>query len=135
MVHKVRNVQKCKNYALKKIVLKSKGSSREEQICKVVKNPFIVEIVDVYRARKEEKETVNILMKLYKFSLGEVLASRPEMNPLNIKIMFYQMVRAVHYLHLKGICHRDVRPDNILVDARGRLVLADFGSAKRIKDR
>ena len=46
--------------------------------------------------------------------------------------MIYQMVRSIHYLHSKGICHRDVRPGNFLIDNKGRIVLSDFGSAKSI---
>jgi serine/threonine protein kinase len=42
------------------------------------------------------------------------------------------MARAVHYLHMKGISHRDIRPSNFLVDLRGRILLGDFGSAKSI---
>ena len=61
------------------------------------------------------------------------MEAKPELDSLTIKIMFYQMVRAVHYLHMKGICHRDIRPSNFLVDIKGRLCLTDFGSAKSIK--
>ncbi len=42
------------------------------------------------------------------------------------------MIRAVHYLHAKGICHRDIKPSNFMVDEKGRIVLGDLGSAKVI---
>ncbi|XP_078681542.1 citron Rho-interacting kinase-like isoform X2 [Branchiostoma floridae x Branchiostoma belcheri] len=43
-----------------------------------------------------------------------------------------EMVQAIHCLHLMGYVHRDVKPDNILIDRTGHIKLADFGSAARI---
>jgi WD40 repeat protein len=41
-----------------------------------------------------------------------------------------QVARAVHYAHESHILHRDLKPQNILVDAKGRAYVADFGLAK-----
>lgn len=54
------------------------------------------------------------------------------MSPLLIKLYAYQMCRALAYIHALGICHRDIKPQNILVTADNRLVICDFGSAKRL---
>ena len=83
------------------------------------------------------------------------LASRQKLNTLGgaeraaaqakrlatIKQFAYQFFEGLACLHAKEIAHRDIKPDNILVDAEGvlnpqkrpTLKICDFGSAKQLK--
>jgi len=50
---------------------------------------------------------------------------------LQIKLYMYQLLRSLAYIHCVGICHRDIKPQNLLLNpATGVLKLCDFGSAK-----
>jgi glycogen synthase kinase 3 beta len=56
---------------------------------------------------------------------------KQQMPMLEVKLYMYQCLRSLAYIHSMGICHRDIKPQNLLLDpARGILKLCDFGSAK-----
>jgi len=58
-----------------------------------------------------------------------------EIPLIYVKLYIYQLCRALNYIHSKQICHRDIKPQNILVNQQdGILSLCDFGSAKPLKN-
>lgn len=49
------------------------------------------------------------------------------------KVLFKQVIEGLGYIHSKGILHRDIKLDNILLDAKGKVKIADFGVSKSVK--
>ena len=69
-------------------------------------------------------------------SLTSLIDDLGQLDEFNAKILTLQMLDALKYLHGKGIAHRDIKPDNVLVQSRPpNLVvkLTDFGLSKRIQ--
>lgn len=59
-------------------------------------------------------------------------AKKKEVIPMiMVKLYAFQMVKAMNYIHIKSICHRDLKPQNFLIENQNNVVkLCDFGSAK-----
>jgi len=52
-----------------------------------------------------------------------------------VKLFTFQLLRSIIYIHSIGICHRDIKPQNLLIDpVSGVLKLCDFGNAKQLKE-
>jgi serine/threonine protein kinase len=57
------------------------------------------------------------------------------MLPAEAGIIIFQVLKGLEYLHDKGIVHRDLKLENILMaapEAKARIVLADFGSSRNL---
>jgi len=55
------------------------------------------------------------------------------MSPLLIKLYAYQIFRGLNYLSMLSIAHRDIKPQNIMVDRfKHKVIITDFGSAKQL---
>ena len=64
----------------------------------------------------------------------EVLEESPHgLSPKLIRSLVYQMCKAVSYLHKNNMIHRDVKPENLLIDENFNLKLCDFGFARKVK--
>ena len=57
---------------------------------------------------------------------------KKSLSDMDIKLYTYQIFRSLMYIHSMSICHRDIKPHNLLVKGK-QLVLCDFGSAKILK--
>uniref|UniRef100_A0A182K4M7 Protein kinase domain-containing protein n=1 Tax=Anopheles christyi TaxID=43041 RepID=A0A182K4M7_9DIPT len=54
---------------------------------------------------------------------------------LGVQIYMYQLFRSLAYIHSLGICHRDIKPQNLLLNPETAVLkLCDFGSAKQLLD-
>ncbi|MEM7709149.1 MAG: protein kinase, partial [Pseudomonadota bacterium] len=55
---------------------------------------------------------------------------RRRLSPVEIDAMLRKLLHAIGFIHARGILHRDISPDNIIVDSRKEPILIDFGAAR-----
>uniref|UniRef100_G1PTG5 non-specific serine/threonine protein kinase n=1 Tax=Myotis lucifugus TaxID=59463 RepID=G1PTG5_MYOLU len=97
---------------------------REVRIMKILNHPNIVKLFEVI----ETDKTLYLIMEYA--SGGEVfdyLVAHGRMKEKEARAKFRQIVSAVQYCHQKRIVHRDLKAENLLLDADMNIKIADFG--------
>lgn len=101
---------------------------REGQIAEGLKHPNIVETLEVIPGDLE----VYLVTEFVRGDPLDVAARHYRMDDVVDSLV--QILSALEYAHSRGIIHRDIKPQNALVDERGRVKLTDFGVAYRAGD-
>ncbi|WP_298837016.1 serine/threonine-protein kinase [uncultured Roseobacter sp.] len=80
----------------------------------------------------EDNETAYMALDLVdgKDLLEIIETEGPASSPADVHEMTLALLDAIGHVHAQDLLHRDISPDNILVDAKGRPVLIDFGAAR-----
>uniref|UniRef100_A0A8C5CPX7 Cyclin dependent kinase 17 n=1 Tax=Gadus morhua TaxID=8049 RepID=A0A8C5CPX7_GADMO len=100
---------------------------REVSLLKDLKHANIVTLHDIIHTDKSLTLVFEYLdkdLKQYMDDCGNILSMQ------NVKIFLYQILRGLAYCHKRKVLHRDLKPQNLLINERGELKLADFGLAR-----
>lgn len=119
--------------ALKKIRLETETEGipstaiREISLLRGLKHHAVVELMDIVVA----DGFIYMVFEYLCMDLKKVLDKKKHvMVPALVKSYLHQLLEALAYCHLNRILHRDLKPQNLLVDAQGHIKLADFGLAR-----
>lgn len=130
VVYKAKDKKTGKDVALKKIRLESETegvpstATREITLLKKLKHNRIVQLFDVVIA----DSSLYMVFEYLNMDLKKLLdKSKDVFVPPLVKSYMYQMLDAINFCHTNRILHRDLKPQNLLVDSKGNIKLADFG--------
>lgn len=98
---------------------------REAEIARRLDHPGVQRALDDGASR-------SVPYLVLEYVEGDSLRKRLQAGPLPVELALdwaRQLADAIAYLHEHGVVHRDLKPDNVIVRADGRLCLTDFGTA------
>ena len=111
----------------------STAAVREVKLLRELKHDNVVRLRSVHVAKPERR--VFLSYECCSTDLQQLIrrhhANRDPIPEYTVKSALWQLLRALDYLHSSWVVHRDVKPENVLVDGEtGACKIADFGCAK-----
>ncbi|XP_077829056.1 cyclin-dependent kinase 3 isoform X7 [Macaca mulatta] len=134
VVYKAKNRETGQLVALKKIRLDLEMEGvpstaiREISLLKELKHPNIVQLLDVVHNERK----LYLVFEFLSQDLKKYMDSTPDSElPLHlIKSYLFQLLQGVSFCHSHRVIHRDLKPQNLLINELGAIKLADFGLAR-----
>lgn len=137
VVYQAKLTESGELVAIKKVLQDKRFKNRELQIMRKLEHQNIVKLKYFFYSSGEKKDEVflNLVLEYVPETVYRVARhyskSKQTIPILYIKLYMYQLFRSLAYIHSQGVCHRDIKPQNLLLDPEtGVLKLCDFGSAK-----
>jgi len=112
----------------------AKGVVQEKDIMQQLKHPFIIRLVNT----SQTKSLVFMLLEIVQGGELFSLMHKPNSDGLPIEdSIFYSagILEGLGHMHRRSILYRDLKPENVLVDADGYPVIVDLGFAKVVTDK
>ncbi|KAI6645694.1 Cyclin-dependent kinase 3 isoform X2 [Oopsacas minuta] len=134
VVYKAKNLKTGTIVALKKIRLDIEAEGvpsttiREISLLMELKHPNVVSLHEVIHADDKIFLVFEFLDQDLKKYMDSVQGSG--LPPEITKSYTYQLLSGISYCHTHRVLHRDLKPQNLLIDSRGYIKLADFGLAR-----
>jgi glycogen synthase kinase 3 beta len=139
VVFKATKVDTGEVVAIKKVLQDKRFKNRELQIMRILSHPCVVPLKHCFYSSgdKPDEQYLNLVLEFIPDTVYKICRTyakqKSTLSIADVKVYSFQLLRSLAYIHSLGICHRDIKPQNLLVNPEThQLKLCDFGSAKQL---
>jgi len=139
VVYQAKCVETGEAVAIKKVLQDKRYKNRELQVMRMLEHTNVLKLKHCFYSTAEKEDVyLNLVLEyvpetVYRVSKHYVRMHQ-HMPIIYVQLYMYQICRGLNYMHhVVGVCHRDIKPQNLLVNpASHQLKICDFGSAKML---
>src|SRR3979409_424438 len=92
-------------------------------------------LVPIYTVERRQKLVYFVMAYIKGDNLGQRLQQHGPIPPVEVRRILKEVADALSYAHNRNVIHRDIKPDNIIIDEdTGRAMVTDFGIARALTD-
>lgn len=139
VVYQATVIETGETVAIKKVLQDRRFKNRELQIMGSLDHPCVVSLKHCFYSKGDKSDDVylNLVMEYIPETIHRTLRNHTKAKKLvpmmYTKVYMYQISRSLAYIHSQGVCHRDIKPQNLLLNTQTHEAkLCDFGSAKML---
>lgn len=109
----------------------TKHINNERAILDTVSHPFLVNMYDTFQ---DDTHLFIVMEYVQGGELFRILRRQKKFDQDTTRFYAAEVILALEYMHELDIAYRDIKPENILLDAEGHIKIVDFGFAKMVPD-
>ena len=104
---------------------------REIKFLRELSHPNVIALLGTY----SKAQSLSLVLEYLDTDLEAVIKDKTLVfRPGDVKSWMAMSLRGLEFCHARGVLHRDLKPNNLLISSKGELKIADFGLAREVGD-